>query len=488
MVTVTSKRLYEDRCVLRMKHKTGIFAAAKEALLQYNVEDKKQIWVENDEGQIIYALEYYEDRLYDSSSTGVLFDRFGCIDLISDFDTLDLDIIKSNELFIFTQIEEYTYLIAKLIAEKFPQKKIVFLDKNALFFLGDSQIHVCDSIYDAISMGGKHVIITSASRLEQSCVPDALSKIYNSINMLYNLVWCRKVEHLGSLNPDKTILLLDYPTKTGGLGDIMRFTCTYLMIAEEKGWIPVVDLSKKPNQYLLNETDNAWEYFFEPVSDISVAEARRSRNVISASTNGFELCEWRGNLLQRKYDVFLNKTCGKKIIFNQKVRLNCSIKNYISENLPNELKDIHKKVLGVIARGSDYRRVASEKVGRTRYSASIESIAKRSEELIRRYGFDYIFLATEDEEYLQVMKCKFGDRLLYIDQNRVSYDYEKGEYCEVADILNMENGKEFGKKYLFILYCLSICDGLISSINCGASFIARNWNNGAYLVNENVEV
>ena len=83
-------------------------------------------------------------------------------------------------------------------------------------------------------------------------------------------------------------------------------------------------------------------------------------------------------------------------------------------------------------------------------------------------NFDYIFLATEDSNYLKLFKDKFADKLLFIEQKRVTYNYKDNPYKGLCELLNIQDGEKFAIKYLSVLYALSKCNALISSIYCGA--------------------
>lgn len=143
--------------------------------------------------------------------------------------------------------------------------------------------------------------------------------------MIESLVWCKKISHWGENYSDKTILLIDYATMSAGLVDIMKFICCYVMLAEERGWIPYVLLNRFPNQYLVSEDDNMWEYFFENVIEITIDEIRHCKNVISVYENGNPLMNFRVNpYLQEMHGRLMSTETKKVDVFGElknKVRL-----------------------------------------------------------------------------------------------------------------------------------------------------------------------
>ena len=89
-------------------------------------------------------------------------------------------------------------------------------------------------------------------------------------------------------------------------------------------------------------------------------------------------------------------------------------------------------------------------------------------------------MATEDAEYFAMFQECFGDKLLYVDQKRVSYDYKNQEYIQIKDLLDLKDGKLAGRNYLTVIKCLAVCDSLLYNIECGAAQLAECWNGGKY--------
>lgn len=82
----------------------------------------------------------------------------------------------------------------------------------------------------------------------------------------------------------------------------------------------------------------------------------------------------------------------------------------------------------------------------------------------------------------------FGEKLLSVDQKRVSYDYKNQEYIQIKDLLAIQDGKAVGRNYLAVIHCLSICDSLLFNIECGAAQLAECWNNNKYRLCKQIPV
>lgn len=142
-----------------------------------------------------------------------------------------------------------------------------------------------------------------------------------------------------------------------------------------------------------------------------------------------------------------------------------------------------EKVLGVMIRGTDY--VTSGMTG-DRKMATAQEIAPLIHEWIEKYGFEKVFLATEDEEALEYIHKEFGSFMVALAQERVKQsdlrqdeilsDYEK----EHSDGMYEEKLEDTTINYFYALYMLSRCNSFICSGRCNGSDIVRSFNNGRF--------
>ena len=84
----------------------------------------------------------------------------------------------------------------------------------------------------------------------------------------------------------------------------------------------------------------------------------------------------------------------------EKIKFNASTKRRIDELMPEKLKG-DNRVLGVIVRGTDYRPEANTIARRPKLTAHLEKMIKKCRFIMKLYGYEALFLATEDLEYFE---------------------------------------------------------------------------------------
>ena len=145
-----------------------------------------------------------------------------------------------------------------------------------------------------------------------------------------------------------------------------------------------------------------------------------------------------------------------------------------------------KKMLGVLARGSDYNLLKGAYAQRVR-QAPIEVMIPTIKEWFESGGYDGIFLATEDKDILEKMRLEFGNKVTALAQNR----YRTDEFGD-ARIISKLDAKKYSQEefeanredttatYFLALYLLSKCEALISSGECSGYPIVMSLNDGKF--------
>lgn len=419
-------------------------------------------------------------------------------------ENLDFSLLNQYRKFVFVETEEYSVALAKLLQKYCPEKRCLFLDQYARFFIKGNTVRTLPfkqiagksmlllkrwiqgrklGLLQRVLCLFLYKFVKCMEKRNKVCivVPDRdyysypIANIYQSTKMMYSLLWCGNKKTYGNRNEDKTIVILDYSCLKEGLVSIIKSTYAHIKWIREKGYIPVVNLHTYPNQYLNTAEDNMWEYFFEPVSEVSLREAYESKNVIIATENDIVLVEEKINPYQEKWwKQPLRADDLQKI-----VRLNAETKQYIKGKLPKMLSG---KVLGVVMRGTDYRKEAAEKKKKEWRKNIVDAdiFLQACIYYKEQLGYEKIFLATEDAEYFELFQQSFGDSLLSVEQERVSYDYKNNPYKEVSDLMNKKDGRIAGRDYLAVIESLAQCDALVYNISCGAVLLAECWNDSKY--------
>lgn len=309
---------------------------------------------------------------------------------------------------------------------------------------------------------------------------------YGSIQMMESLLWCRKRARMGNKNKEKTIFLMDLDTTTCGLVDIMKYGYAWVQIARSRGWVPVMKIDSFPNQYLEKAGENMWEYFFEPVSELSVSEAMQSEHVISARENEVKFDDTYGSIYLAEFETLFQEEMkyhsGKT--FECTVRRNGELEKYLQNSLLPEFREVGNRILGVVARGTDYRKEVTQKRSGYKSNAQLKDIRqviRRCREIAAVWNCNFIFIATEDEVYFQSFMREFDKALLSVPQKRLEIA-ENDETLYISEKLVLKSGerKVFAMQYLLTIYCLSKCNILISNMSCGAEQLAKMWNEGEY--------
>lgn len=465
----------------------GIFVEARDYCAENHVPYGTYFPVLDENGECVYLLHYLENRIYtDLHLGGVVQKWYFKYGLENNEMNLDYTLVESAGIYVFSELEEYTYAIAMILAKKYPEKSIIFLDERISYFPELVSVAICMKPIDIYEMSGeeRYLWVISEGILyeagntqdflqkEKGMLPEHWINVYNSINVMYSIFWCSIKECFGAKNNNCTILVCEFSNKTAGLADYIKFVFACYSLAKKRKWKFVIDLSHKPNQYLMSETENMWDYFFETLSDIPIEEAYESASVIRTSINGMEFYEWAVLPYYRIRTWWNSEKVMSNIKFNKETRAE------IDKLMPKILKK-NNEILGVILRGTDFRKEAREWWGKGKRIANIDKVIQKCKFLMELYGYSHIFLATEDSKYFERMKEEFGDRCLSIDQKRVYHDYRKG-YKACSELLDLEDGKSFGRRYLAISQSLANCKSLISNTYCGICWIAEGLNNSQY--------
>ena len=342
-------------------------------------------------------------------------------------------------------------------------------------FFSEREVHYRKKWQDCIQEPRADTCIVESVERFHDPLPGVRPTVINSVLLMESILWITRRKHLGDYNQGQTILLLRYPTQSAGLFDIMKFTYAYVCIARQRGWIPVVALDQQPNQYLLATSgvaENVWEYFFQPVSRIRVEEALKSANVIQVDglfwTSGYP------NFYQMEafFQFYFSLGDADLGAVGSVLRPNFETEKVLWKLLPEPLKR-GESVLGIVSRGTDYDIRVTQRCEENIQNASCEEMIEAAKLWMKKYQIPYVFLATEDATHLEKFQAAFPDGLLFIQQDRVRYDYDAqrsdSKRIPLSDVLQIQDGKQFGRTYLAVLYALGQCRWLLSSMDCGAA-------------------
>ena len=144
-----------------------------------------------------------------------------------------------------------------------------------------------------------------------------------------------------------------------------------------------------------------------------------------------------------------------------------------------------KRMLGVLLRGTDYNMMMPKDAKTPFRPVSAERMIPEIQK--RLSGYDGIFLATEDQDSLRIIRDAFPGKVRAVAQERRTI----GEFSYGKTISDLEKEiytpEEYETRvsdttinYFYALYLLSRCDAFLASSLCSGVNMARAFNGGKY--------
>ena len=248
-------------------------------------------------------------------------------------------------------------------------------------------------------------------------------------------------------------------TSEAGLLALLKFTLLGLTISERLGCIARVVWGKYClyfDEDLKNESENVFEYYFEPLSgnkltkielsDRAVINFTKTQlNALTDVCNGYHLSD----------DDLRCLACA----YSKYIKLNQKVKEFLDGNMIKRFN--HEKILGVHYRGTDFNIGLKDHPIKPEISEYIKNIEDR----FIKGEYDRIFVATEDLNALEVFNSIFKEKICYYNDVVRSND-NIGPHSKK----NTESYYKYriGLEVLRDVYTLADCDGLI----CGLSQVA----------------
>ena len=248
----------------------------------------------------------------------------------------------------------------------------------------------------------------------------------------------------GDLNSDKIFYVIQR-TPGFGLFSNLSFVLNHIKIAKDFGFIPIVDMENFPSiyneKYQILRTMNSWEYYFDQLSNFTLEEVYKSRNVIITENTFYS----------RNENFFSNITDLSALvkILQNEIKLK-AIKKKLLDYLKKKIIN-NKKTLGVHFRGTTY------KTAGVVYAATINQMINKINEILKDDRYDQIFLVTEDLKNFNALTSYFGDRIVYLNSSlRGKSD------LEVWDNYSRKRHRyKLGRNILLETFLLSYCEGYL---------------------------
>ena len=271
----------------------------------------------------------------------------------------------------------------------------------------------------------------------------------------------------GSKNSKIKVLIIRRRPPGGGLFSNINHVLQGVIHASERNMVPVVDMKNYATEYSafrkFNGTNNAWEYFFEQVSNIHLDEAYSSKNVtLSKGDRIIEAGSMAGRNLNFAFD--LEKIEYLNSVHKKHIKLNSFTISYI--DYINKIFEIEtKNTLGVFLRGNEY--VLSPTTGHPK-QPKIDEVIRDVQQYLDDKAISKIFLSTDDPTIRAIFNTKFAD-LIYPN---IRIDYENDFAVSTRKAFKIPKGAlAKNLSYLSEIYTLSKLEYNIASLSNGSAIL-----------------
>lgn len=287
---------------------------------------------------------------------------------------------------------------------------------------------------------------------------------------LYNKPDVLMFKHLGSENPDRGIYLLYANSAKRGFFSLFNLVLDGLEFADYYNLTPVVEFGKETIYQEENGIDgvmNSFEYYFKQPSDVNLASARKSKNVVfyefahrKLAIPDFNLTVGASLKDDKKMEDYLNR---RAVLIRKYIRFSDRAKAYLDDSVEPLMGG--KKTLGVHVRGTDMNAGYN---GHAKVVTPTEYL-EAAKKAFKAGGFEQVFLATDEAAVIKLFKDEFGERLVYFKDILRSED---GQALHFSQNTREHHKYLLGLEVLKDMYALAVSDGLVAGIS-NVSLAAR---------------
>jgi hypothetical protein len=272
----------------------------------------------------------------------------------------------------------------------------------------------------------------------------------------------------GEANPDRVFYVIYREGGGAGFFSNVFHVLGHLMLAERLGVTPIVDMKHFHTLYNesepVNDTCNAWEYYFAQPAGFSLDDVYRSRHVA--------FCD--GKFRWEVYDNVLATIPAARRLLRVLAPIREEVEAFYKAFFPG------KTVLGVHFRGQEMKTEPGHPTPPT-----VEQMLARTRMLLAEYPINAIFLVTEEQAYLDAYSAAFRDMVFHTAAFR-TYDVNAYHIRPYPRPLHMYHlGLDVLKDTLLLARAdyllaggLKEDDGVAGGSN--VSMIAQVWNARAY--------
>lgn len=266
---------------------------------------------------------------------------------------------------------------------------------------------------------------------------------------------------LGSQNPNKTILLTERDSGSGGFCAEWIYWLNRLYFSDQMGFLHCFNWID--SQFFVEksiENKNIFEYYFEQPYGLTVQDVKKSKNVI-IDKNSIDYGYYDVFAPGRNDDYIVTEEDFDKLAQMQRKYIH--IESGLKKEIEREIEQLlgADKVLAVHARGADAKiHYANHPI-----PIEIDKYIEETEKSLKIIGADKVFLATDDNNILKAFMNKYQEKLIYYKDVERSDGVRMSCYGEVR---REQHHYRLGKEIIKDVYTLAACSGIV----CSASYVS----------------
>jgi hypothetical protein len=235
-----------------------------------------------------------------------------------------------------------------------------------------------------------------------------------------------------------------------GLFSNFIYVLNHLKIASSNNFIPIVDMENFITIYneklRINKTFNAWNYYFETKIKINLSKVYNSKKIIF-STNKYS-SDFKHNIDNKEFRNLFNKWFKIKKIF------------LLEADKFYQKFFYNQKTLAIHYRGTSYKTSANHP-----FPATFKQVDLYIKKLLIKGNYTKIFLCTEDLKFLNFIKKKYGNLIVYKD----SYRSFKDDAFKIYP--RKSHRYQLGKEILLESLIISKCDAFLHATTNVSEFV-----------------
>lgn len=297
--------------------------------------------------------------------------------------------------------------------------------------------------------------------IEQLKKPDVLEKY------IHNLKHIKLKEE----NLTYYVISLTHPG-VGIIGYIVNIL-PHIAYAVAKGYIPVIDMKNYPSIYQ-EKDENAWELFFEQPMNKNLEDTKQGKVIYCPNTLWYR---WGPSSCPMMEDDE-TKMWGR--ILEEYIRYNDCTKIYLEDETKSILQ-YPEKTIAALYRGTDYTK--GRAVGHP-IQPSMKTFADKVDELIQKYEYEYIYLASEEKAIVDYMNERFpgkvliNKRVFYDEATNVDYSNYNNDHIGLSGaVFDRDNNKYLiGIEYISSMNLAASCNSFVAGA-CGGTTGVLMMNN-----------